>query len=58
MGRGLRVGVVDSLEWGFVGTLEPWIAYAAAVPKREELFCRSADGLPDPASFLRQTVGG
>ena len=57
-GRGLRVGEVVSLGWGFVGTLEPWVAYAAAVPKREVLCCRSADGLPDPAGFLRQTVRG
>ena len=56
--RGLRVGVVDSLGGSFVGALEPWIAYAAAVPKREVLCCRSADGLPDPAGFLRQTVRG
>jgi hypothetical protein len=55
---GLRVGVVDSLGGSFVGALEPWIAYAAAVPKREVLCCRSADGLPDPAGFLRQTVRG
>ena len=55
---GLRVGVADSLGGSFVGALEPWIAYAAAVPKREELCCRSADGLPDPAGFLRQTVRG
>ena len=40
------------------GAAEPWIAYAAAVPKREVLCCRSADGLPDPAGFLRQTVRG
>jgi hypothetical protein len=26
------------------GAAEPWIAYAAAVPKREVLCCRSADG--------------
>ena len=56
--RGLRVGVADSLGGSFVGALEPWIAYAAAVPKREVLCCRSADGLPDPAGFLRQTVRG
>ena len=43
-GRGLRVGEVVSLGWGFVGTLEPWVAYAAAVPKREVLCCKSADG--------------
>ena len=55
---GLRVGVADSLGGSFVGALEPWIAYAAAVPKREVLCCRSADGLPDPAGFLRQTVRG
>ena len=56
--RGLRVGVADSLGGSFVGALEPWIAYAAAVPKREALCYRSADGLPDPAGFLRQTVRG
>ena len=43
---------------GFVWMPKPWIAYAAAGPKREELCCRSADGLPDPAGFLRQTVRG
>ena len=50
--------MTDSFEESFVGALEPWIAYAAAVPKREVLCCRSADGLPDPAGFLRQTVRG
>jgi len=42
--RGLRVGEVVSLRGGFVGALEPWVAPAAAVPKREALCCKSADG--------------
>ena len=41
---GLRVGVVDHLNGVLFGAAEPWIAYAAAVPKREVLCCRSADG--------------
>ena len=56
-GYGPRAGGYE-LGWGFVWMPKPWIAYAAAGPKREELCCRSADGLPDPAGFLRQTVRG
>ena len=50
--------MVDSFEGSFVWMPKPWIAYAAAGPKREALCCRSADGSPDPAGFLRQTVRG
>ena len=50
--QGLRVGVIDSLGGSFVGTLEPWVATAAAAPKREALCCKSADCLPEPFIFI------